>query len=156
MLYRCNGNKGDTWKPQAEQFQCKGKPAAFVKTMVCWGCSVLLAQKTWLWSLFFKVFQANIADKYTRIWIEILRERLKKIKSLILYYCHCGLLTSCVVYFPDSIRFQPFSIPQLTTQELKDGSNCVESGKYSHRKEASPHTEPGLPAKKQPDKSRTL
>ena len=31
-------------------------PAAFVKTMVCWGCSVSRAQKTWLWSLLFKVF----------------------------------------------------------------------------------------------------
>ena len=32
-------------------------PAVFVKTMVCWGCSFSWAQKTWLWSLLFKVFR---------------------------------------------------------------------------------------------------
>ena len=35
-------------------------PAVFVKTMVCWGCSLSRAQKTWL-SLLFKVFRTNVA-----------------------------------------------------------------------------------------------
>ena len=44
-------------------------PAGFLKTMVCWGCSVSRAQKTWLWSLLFKVFHlqgCNYAHGHAR------------------------------------------------------------------------------------------
>ena len=38
-------------------------PAVFVKTMVCWGCSLSRAQKTWLWSLLFEVFLLKLPIK---------------------------------------------------------------------------------------------
>ena len=37
-------------------------PALFVKTMVCRGCSVSRAQKTWLWSLLFMIFRNSCGD----------------------------------------------------------------------------------------------
>ena len=45
-------------------------PAVFVKTMVCWGCSVSRAQKTWLWSLLFKVFHLVTPNNVASVCME--------------------------------------------------------------------------------------
>ena len=61
------------WEDLRQQWPEPGCwPAVFVKTMVCWGCSVSRAQKTLLWSLLFKVFLVHreaTSHALLTIWI---------------------------------------------------------------------------------------
>ena len=50
------------------------RPAVFVKTMVCWGGLVSRAQKTWLWSLLFKVFRLRKGNRDFKIYDAVVNE----------------------------------------------------------------------------------